>query len=97
MKREGQYIRIDQEALHEFVETGALSERTKGVRIDRLCLFFRMFCNLGPGGGNYPTMGITHYWVNDSSHYIIFCFSPLNDWFDMMDTEAPVPPYLKAT
>ena len=90
-KRPGEYIRIDQEALEEMIGAGVLSQRTKGVRIDRLCLFFRLFCRLGPGGGHQPSLGITHYWVNSNSRYAIFYFSPLNDWFDIMDIEASAP------
>jgi hypothetical protein len=90
-KHQRQYIRVDQKALDEMVSAGILSKRTTGVRIDRLCLFFRVFCRLGPGGDHYPNLGVVHIWIDGASHYDIIRFSPLNDWLDIMDIEAPPP------
>ena len=53
-----QYLRIDQKKLETMVAEGALNERAKGARIDRLCLHFRLFCSLGPGGDH------TQHWVS---------------------------------
>src|ERR1700761_2822049 len=73
---QNQYLRIDQQKLEKMIQAGALGQRTAGVRIDRLCLHFRLFCGLGPGGGPYPALGINHFWQNSTSLYAIFYFSP---------------------
>jgi hypothetical protein len=73
------------------VEDGALSQKAAGVRIDRLCLHFRLFCRLGPGGDNYPTLGVTHFWQDSVSLYAIFYFSAKNDWLKIMVVMAPAP------
>ena len=86
-----QYLRIDQKKLETMVAEGALNERAKGARIDRLCLHFRLFCSLGPGGDHYPTLGVTHFWQDSVSLYAIFYFSQNNDWLEIMVVSAPAP------
>lgn len=90
-KHQSRYLRVDQQNLEEMVKTGILSQRAAGARIDRLCLHFRLFSGLGPGGDNYPALGITHFWENSVSLYAIIQFSPKNDWLEMMVISAPPP------
>ena len=90
-KKLGDYLEVNQAKLDLMVQAGELDKRTKGVRIERLCLFFRLFCSLGPGGDNYPTLGVMHFWSNSMSKYAIFCFSPNNDWLKVMVVTASAP------
>ena len=90
-KNSGEYLEVNQEKLDAMIKSGELSKRTSGVRIDRLCLFFRLFCRLGPGGDNSPTLGVMHFWSNSISKYAIFIFSPNNDWLKIMVVTAPAP------
>jgi len=90
-KTPGEYMVINQSRLDVMIQSGELSKRTCGVKIDRLCLFFRLFCRLGPGGDNYPTFGVMHFWSNSISKYTIFYFSPKNDEFKMMVISASAP------
>lgn len=73
------------------VERGTLNERAAGVRIGRLCLHFRLFCRLGPGGDHYPSLGVTHFWQDSASLYAVLYFSPRNEWLDVMVVAAPPP------
>jgi hypothetical protein len=90
-KHQSRYIRVDQQELDKMVEIGTLSQKAAGVRIDRLCLHFRLFCRLGPGGDRYPALGVTHFWQDSVSLYAILYFSPKNDWLDIMVVTAPAP------
>ena len=89
-KHQGQYLRVDQKKLDEMVADGTLKRATR-ARIDRLCLHFRLFCRLGPGGDHYPVFGVTHFWLDSVSLYTILYFSPKNDWLDIMVITAPAP------
>ena len=77
-KRRGKYIKLDQAKLDELVQSGALPEKARGVRIDRLCLYYRLFCRLGPGGDDYPVFGVMNFYSSESV-YAIFLISPKND------------------
>ena len=88
---QGQYVRVDQKRLDQMLQDGDFSKQATGARIDRLCLHFRLFCRLGPGGDQYPTLGVTHFWQNSVSLYAILYFSPKNDWLDIMAVTAPAP------
>ena len=90
-KHQNQYLRVNQQKLDATVQSGTFSQRASGVRINRLCLLFRLFCQLGPGGDHYPSLGVTHFWENSVSLYAIFYFSPKNDWLDIMVIKAPAP------
>jgi hypothetical protein len=90
-KHQSQYLRVDQQKLDEMVAAGTLNQRAAGARIDRLCLHFRLFCRLGPGGDHYPALGITHFWQDSVSLYAVLYFSPQNDWLDIMVIKAPAP------
>jgi len=90
-KKSGEYLMVDQEKLDAMIQAGELSKRISGVRIDRLCLFFRLFCSLGPGRDNYPTLGVMHFWSNSVSKYVICYFSPNNDWLKVMVVTASAP------
>src|SRR5580658_10165913 len=66
-KQQGKFMRLDQAGLDMMVQSGELTERAKGVRIDRLCLYYRLFCRLGPGGDHYPVGGVMHFWRGGTS------------------------------
>ena len=83
-KQRGKYFYFDQTKLNEMLESGLLTERALGVRIDQLCLHYRLFCRLNPGGDAYPTFGVMHFWKDSESLYSIFYFAPKNDWFKIM-------------
>ena len=89
-RHQSEYLRVDQEKLDVMVADGTL-KRATGARIDRLCLHFRLFCRLGPGGDHYPTLGITHFWQDSVSLYSVFYFSPKNEWLEIMVIHAPAP------
>jgi|ERR1051325_7418880 hypothetical protein len=90
-RRTAQYLRVDQNKLDVMLKEGTLDGRAAGVRIHPLCLYFRMWCRLGPGGG-HPALGVLHSWGrNSTSHYAILYVSPKNDWFDIMIIAAPAP------
>src|SRR5208283_5016480 len=82
-KHQSQYLRVGQKELDAMVDAGTLDKRATGARIDRLCLHFRLFCRLGPGGDHYPALGITQFWQDSASLYAILYFSPKNDWLDI--------------
>jgi hypothetical protein len=90
-KHQNEYLRVDQQKLDAMIAAGALNQRAVGARIDRLCLHFRLFCRLGPGGDHYPTLGVTHFWQDSVSLYAVLYFSPKNDWLDIMVIKAPAP------
>jgi len=97
-KKRGQYLRVDQEVLDEMLVFGELSKHSRGVRIDRLCLLFRVYSGLSPGGEGYPVLGVSHYWQCESrsesaskSLYAILYISPENDWLKIMVVEGPSP------
>jgi hypothetical protein len=90
-RHQSQYLRVDQPKLDEMVSDGILNQRAAGARIDRLCLHFRLFCRLGPGGDHYAALGITHFWQDSVSLYAVLYFSPKNDWLDIMVITAPAP------
>ena len=79
-ERQTRFLRLDQAKLDGMVQSGALTERAKGIRIDRLCLYYRLACSLGPGGDHYPVLGNTHFWRDSKSLYAILYISPKNDW-----------------
>ena len=93
-KEEGRFLRIDQTKLDKMVQTGTLTERAKGVRIDRLCLYYRLSCGLGPGGEHYPVLGTTHFWRDSESQYAVLYISPKNEWFDIMVLRGEAPNHL---
>lgn len=80
----GTFMPLDQSGLDAMVESGKLSPKARGVRIGRLCLYYRLFCRLGPGGGPYPELGVMHFWYAGESLYAIFYISPKNDWLSVM-------------
>ena len=90
-KRLGSFLRMDQQVLIRMIKSGELPEMAAGTRIDRLCLYYRLFCGLGPGGNPYPALGTTHFWKDSKSHYAILHISPKNDWFDIMAVQGEAP------
>ncbi len=93
-KNRGSFLHVDQSGLDSMVESGALNAKARGTRIDRLCLHYRLFCRLGPGGNQYPDLGVMHFWYGGESLYAIFHLPPKNDWLSVMVVagEAPNPP-----
>lgn len=93
-KQQGSFLRIDQQVLDRMVEKNDLMKKARGCRIDRLCLYYRLSCRLGPGGDHYPVLGTTHFWEDSESRYAILYISPKNDWFHIMVLagEAPSQP-----
>lgn len=87
----GSYLRIDQQTLDGMVQKGELPKKAEGCRIDRLCLHYRLFCRLGPGGDHYPALGTMHFWQNSESFYAILYISPKNEWLDIMAVAAEAP------
>lgn len=89
----GTFLHIDQQTLDELVKNGQLPKKAEGCRIDRLCLYYRLSCRLGPGGDHYPVLGTTHFWKESRSLFAILYISPRNDWFHIMVVagEAPNP------
>ena len=83
-KLRGRFLHIDQQKLDELVGMGELPQKAAGARIDRLCLYYRLACRLGPGGDHYPTLGTTHFWEDSESLYAILHISPQNDCFHIM-------------
>ena len=91
-KESGQYIQITQNKLDEMIRDGTLNKKTAGARMSPdFILHSRLCCRLGPGGGHYPTLGITHFWQDSVSCYAILYFSPKNDWLKIMAITAPPP------
>ena len=90
-KQHGSFLRIDQRSLDQMIESGKLPKKTQGSRIDRLCLYYRLACRLGPGGDHYPVLGTTHFWQDSRSLYAIIYISPQNDWFDIMVVAGEAP------
>jgi hypothetical protein len=88
---QGHYLRVDQNELDRLIQDGMLPKAAIGTRIDRLCLHFRLFCRLGPGGDHYPALGVTHFWQDLLSLYPILYLSPKNDWLEIMVITAPAP------
>ena len=91
-KEHGQFLRLDQLKLDDMVRAGNLPERSKGMRIDRLCLYYRVFYSLGPGGDHYPVLGAMHFWGASRSRYALVQISPQNDWLDIMVLNGEPPP-----
>jgi hypothetical protein len=93
-KSQGQYVRINQSKLDELIRTGECPQAF-GARIDRLCLYARLTCGLGPGGDHSPALGITNFFKNSGgdsgSLYAVLYLSPNNDWLKMMIIAAPPP------
>jgi hypothetical protein len=83
-KLQGSFLRVDQRKLDEMVAKGDLPKKAAGSRIDRLCLYYRLSCRLGPGGDHYPVLGASHFWEDSKSLYAILYISPQNDWFNIM-------------
>jgi hypothetical protein len=83
-KQQGTFLRIDQRKLDEMVVKGDLPKKAKGSRIDRLCLYYRLSCRLGPGGDHCPVLGAAHFWRDSKSLYAILYVSPHNNWFHIM-------------
>lgn len=90
-KQRGSFLHIDQQKLEKLVGVGELPQEAAGVRIDRLCLHYRLLCRLDPGGDHYPVLGTIHFWEDRESLYAIFFISPLNDWFRIMVVEGESP------
>jgi hypothetical protein len=90
-RQPGTFLRIDQQTLAEMVEKGELPKKAQGARIDRLCLYYRLSCRLGPGGDHYPVLGTTHFWQDSKSLYAILYISPNNDWVHIMVVGGEAP------
>jgi hypothetical protein len=88
------FVHIDQPRLDDMIGDGRLIKQARGARIDRLCLYCRLMCRLGPGGDDYSALGAFPYWSDSESLYGIVYISPKNDWFDIMVVvgEAPIQP-----
>ena len=88
------FVRVDQQVLDEMLADGRIGKMARGARIDRLCLYYRLTCRLGPGGDDYPSLGTVHYWGGSDleSLYGIVYISPRNDWINVMvvSGEAPI-------
>jgi hypothetical protein len=96
--QQGSFLRIDQQRLDQMITSGELPAKAAGARIDRLCLYYRLSCRLGPGGDHYPVLGATHFWDNSRSLYAILHISPKNDWFQIMAIAGEPPdPLVKTT
>ena len=81
----GAYLRITQDVLdREFKEE-------KRALIHRLCLYERASCGVGPGGGTYPDLGVSHYWCDSQSAYAIMQIDPWNGWLEIMVLHAVHP------
>ena len=89
-KFRGTFLKLDQVKLDALLESGEFPEKMRGARIDRVCLYFRLFCRLGPGGDHYPALGVMH-WYRVESLYAIFYFSPTNDWLQVMVLAGEAP------
>lgn len=90
-KHEGSFLEINQQKLDDMIAAGELPKKAMGARIDRLCLYFRLSCRLGPGGDHYPVLGATHFWEDSKSLYAILYISPKNDWFNIMVVPGEAP------
>ena len=90
-RQQGTFLPIDQLVLEAMVEEGDLPKKAQGARIDRLCLYYRLSCRLGPGGDHYPVLGTTHFWEDSKSLYAIIFISPNNDWFKIMVVGGEAP------
>jgi hypothetical protein len=90
-KQQGSFLHIDQQTLDQMVEKGDLPKKAQGARIDRLCLYYRLSCRLGPGGDHYPVLGTTHFWQDSKSRYAVLYISPKNDWLDIMVVSGEAP------
>jgi hypothetical protein len=90
-RQQTSFLRIDQLVLDAMIERGELPKKSAGVRIDRLCLYYRLSCRLGPGGDHYAVLGTTHFWQESTSLYAILHISPRNDWFDIMVIAGEAP------
>jgi hypothetical protein len=90
-RQQGRFLRIDQKTLDDMIESGKLSSRARGARINLVCLYYRLMCRLGPGGDHYPTLGTMHFWQESDSLYGILCLSPMNDWFEVMVVSGEAP------
>jgi len=90
-RRQGRFLHIDQQVLDDMVEKAELPKKAEGVRIDRLCLYYRLSCRLGPGGDHYPVLGTTHFWGDSKSLYAILYIAPDNGWFHIMVVEGEAP------
>ena len=87
----GTYRRLDQSTLDALIDGGEIPDKASGARIDRLCLYFRVACSLGPGGEHYAVLGTTHFWRESESLYVILHISPQNDWFQIMTLAGDAP------
>ena len=90
-KQQGSFLHIDQHVLDQMVENGDLPKKARGARIDRLCLYYRLSCRLGPGGDPYPVLGATHFWADSKNFYTILYISSKNDWVDIMIVSGEAP------
>ena len=90
-RQQGSFLRMDQRSLDQMVEKGDLPAKARGARIDRLCLYYRLSCRLGPGGDHYPVLGTTHFWEDSKSLYAVLYISPRNDWLDIMVVSGEAP------
>ena len=78
------------------VARGELPKTAQDARIDRLCLYYRLACRLGPGGDHYPALGVMHFWQGSRSLFAIINLSPLNDWCKILVVpgEPPIATFL---
>jgi hypothetical protein len=88
-RSQGRYASVDEATatrlpLKQFADRGP-------VRINRLCLHFRLACRISPGGGAYAELGAFHYWSGRKSMYAIAHISPKNDWMELMCVAADEP------
>jgi hypothetical protein len=84
-----EFVHIDQPILDGLIASQQLPKEAKGARIDRLCLFFRLRCRLGPGGDGEASLGAFPFWSNDDNCYAITYISPLNNWLDLTVLKGP--------
>lgn len=97
LNRPRSFLKVDQATLDRMQLSGELSVKAKGVRIDRLCLRFRLACRLNPGGGRNSDLGVMQYWSQKpnrrtaQSYYAVVEISPLNDWLNIFVVAADVP------
>ena len=90
-RQQGLFLKIDQGTLEQMIEKGHLPVKAKGARIDRLCLYYRLACRLGPGGERYPVLGTTHFWSGAQSLYAILFISFENAWLHIMVLRGEAP------
>jgi len=95
-RQRGIFLYVDQAKLDALIDEGtkkSLIGQAAGARIDRLCLYYRLMCGLGPGGDHHSQLGALHYWNGPKSEsvYGIVHVSPANDWVSVMVVNGEPP------